>query len=208
MVILLMAGIGLLLFGGIVLLRYPHKPGGKIAIGSLEVSSVGAGLPLIVLGVACILAYARTEQPNLWLPGASTEAPAPSTSTGCFDRYFSDFPPDRKSTVEVGTSDKTVLSASQTKTAPIALLFNENRETFGGITFNVFASDNLFKVDAIIDANCQPIEQYANVSRGGDKNVFQNWDTLQMTMNNQSYMLTLGYSEGEVEVNAFGAFTP
>ncbi|MEX0623680.1 MAG: hypothetical protein WD251_07220, partial [Saccharospirillum sp.] len=203
MVILLMAGIGLLVFGGIVLLRYPNKPGGKIAIGSLEVSSVGAGLPLIVLGVACILAYARTDLPDLRLPATSTEASTSTSISSCFDRYLSELPADRQTTLEVGASDRNVLSSTQTKTTPIALLFNENRNRLGAMVFNVFPTDDLFRIDTIIDANCQPIEQFSNASRGGDKNILQNWDTLQMTLNNSSYTLRLGYSEGEVEVNAF-----
>lgn len=209
MVILLMAGIGLLVFGGIVLLRYPHKPGGKIAIGSLEVSSVGAGLPLIVLGVACILAYARTDIPTFWLPDASPETSASSSvSGGCFDRFFSEIPADRQNPLEVGASDKTILAANQTKTTPMALLLTENREAIGAMIFSVFPENNLFKIDTIIDASCRPVEQYANASRGGDKSIIQNWDTLQMTINTQSYTLRLGYSDGEVAVNAFSAFTP
>ena len=54
MLILLMVGLGLLIFGAFILLKFPHRPGGKIAIGSAEVSSVGAGLPLIFLGVLCV----------------------------------------------------------------------------------------------------------------------------------------------------------
>lgn len=208
MVILLIAGIGLLVFGGIVLLRYPQKPGGKIAIGSLEVSSAGAGLPLIALGVACILAYARTDIPTFWLPDTSSETTASLSASGCFDPFFSEIPADRQTSLEVGASNKTILAANQTKTTPIALLLNENREAIGAMIFSVFPDNNLFKIDTIIDASCQPVEQYENASRGGDKRNMQNWDTLQMTINAQSYSLRLGYSEGEVVVNAFSAFTP
>lgn len=208
MVILLIAGIGLLVFGGIVLLRYPQKPGGKIAIGSLEVSSAGAGLPLIVLGVACILAYTRTDIPTFWPSDTSSETAASPSASGCFDPFFSEIPADRQTPLEVGASDKTILAANQTKTTPIALLFNENREAIGAMIFSVFPDNNLFKIDTIIDASCRPVEQYANASRGGDKRNMQNWDTLQMTINAQSYTLRLGYSKGEVVVNAFSSFTP
>ena len=37
-----------------MLLRYPERPGGKIGWQGFEVSSVGAGLPLIAVGVAAV----------------------------------------------------------------------------------------------------------------------------------------------------------
>lgn len=208
MAFLLLTGFGLLVFGGIVLLRYPDKPGGKIAIGTLEVSSLGAGLPLIALGVACILAFARTDMSTAWLNYATSNPATPSSANSCFDQFLSNIPAERQHSLEVGTHDKTILAANQIKTTPIALLFTENRETIGAMTFNVFPEDDLFKVDTIIDAQCQPITQFENASRGGNKAVLQNWDTLKMSVNTQSYVLRLGYSEGNVEVNSFSSLTP
>lgn len=37
-----------------MLLRFPDRPGGRIVWRGMEVSSAGAGLPLIVLGVAVV----------------------------------------------------------------------------------------------------------------------------------------------------------
>jgi hypothetical protein len=52
---LLIVGIALLAFGALVLLRYPTRPGGKVAWRGFEVSSAGAGLPILALGVAAIV---------------------------------------------------------------------------------------------------------------------------------------------------------
>ena len=83
MFVLLIVGILLLLFGGVVLLKFPNKPGGRIAMGTLEISSVGAGLPLIVLGVICLFAYtgAGTGVLGFW-PFRSTEPVSTATAAG------------------------------------------------------------------------------------------------------------------------------
>lgn len=52
--ILVVVGIAVAVLGAFVLLRFPNRPGGRIAWQGLEVSSVGAGLPLIVVGIAAI----------------------------------------------------------------------------------------------------------------------------------------------------------
>ncbi len=53
--VLLIVGLGLVVFGAFVLIWMPTRPGGTIGTRWFEVSSVGAGLPLIVLGVAAIV---------------------------------------------------------------------------------------------------------------------------------------------------------
>jgi hypothetical protein len=72
---LVVLGVLTLVFGAFVLLRFPDRPGGTIKFQGTEVSSKGAGLPLMVLGgalvVAAILTYrpgdstATTETPNV-----------------------------------------------------------------------------------------------------------------------------------------------
>lgn len=55
MTLLLIVGVGVLLLGAVVLLVFPERPGGTISIGNLgNVNSTGAGLPIIVLGLATI----------------------------------------------------------------------------------------------------------------------------------------------------------
>src|SRR4051794_8104467 len=63
--VLVAAGCALLLFGGVVLLRYSDRPGASIKWLGVEVSSAGAGLPLVALGVGCILfAVLRNSAPE------------------------------------------------------------------------------------------------------------------------------------------------
>jgi hypothetical protein len=60
-------------FGALVLLRFPERPGGTIAWKGLNVSSKGAGLPLIVLGVvaAGFAAIHLPSRPNAVTPRAN-----------------------------------------------------------------------------------------------------------------------------------------
>jgi hypothetical protein len=53
--VLLLVGLALVVFGAFVLIRMPTRPGGTIRARWFEVSSVGAGLPLIVVGVVAIV---------------------------------------------------------------------------------------------------------------------------------------------------------
>lgn len=55
LVLLALVGVGLVAIGALVLLRFPESPGGNVRLLGLEVSSIGAGLPLIGLGVFAIV---------------------------------------------------------------------------------------------------------------------------------------------------------
>ena len=75
MTILLIIGVALVLFGALVLLRFPDRPGGRIGWHGFEVNSVGAGLPIIALGVVAI-AFASVRQGNGPTPPATTTTEA------------------------------------------------------------------------------------------------------------------------------------
>jgi hypothetical protein len=70
--VLLGVGLAVVIFGAVILLFIPNRPGGTITLpGKVEVSSKGAGLPLIVVGIATV-AYSATPNDD---PG-----PSPTTS--------------------------------------------------------------------------------------------------------------------------------
>lgn len=62
MTILLAAvGAGVVILGAVVLILMPNRPGGTISWAGVQVNSAGAGLPLIVVGIAAIaVAVSRT----------------------------------------------------------------------------------------------------------------------------------------------------
>ena len=86
MPVLLVVGLALIVFGAFVLIRMPLRPGGTIKTKWFEVSSVGAGLPLIVLGVAAIV-VARVD------PFEPDPSPTPTPNPQA--RYFDEYDGDR-----------------------------------------------------------------------------------------------------------------
>jgi hypothetical protein len=68
----------LIVFGLLVLLRFPDRPGGKITWQTVEVSSASAGLPLIVLGLVAIFAagYNLPPRPGPPIPGPKDATPS------------------------------------------------------------------------------------------------------------------------------------
>jgi hypothetical protein len=87
---LVVLGVVLIAFGAVVLLRYADRPGGTIKWMGAEVTSKGAGLPLIALGVMMI-GFAvvrfpldgRVPEPN----GNSAAVPGDST---CMAEWLSE----------------------------------------------------------------------------------------------------------------------
>jgi hypothetical protein len=85
---LVIVGVALIVFGAFVLIRMPLRPGGTIKTKWFEVSSVGAGLPLIVLGVAAIV-FARVD------PFEDDGGNGGETTTSAAARYFDELEGDR-----------------------------------------------------------------------------------------------------------------
>ncbi|MEW6471352.1 MAG: hypothetical protein AB1679_03690 [Actinomycetota bacterium] len=84
MAVLVILGIGLVIFGGIVLLLLPDRPGGELSFRGATLKSPTAGLPLIVVGVAAVwlgYAYPAPSAGARPAPGPSTTEPRPDTST-------------------------------------------------------------------------------------------------------------------------------
>jgi hypothetical protein len=182
--VLVVVGIALVGLGALVLLKFPDRPGGKIAWHGLEVSSVGAGLPLIVLGVVAIVIAGPIR-----FPGAS---PAFSVDTPGAEPGSARVPAERIVTLEDGTHDRDIIEADQPKDQPIRIKFAQNRRTLGALTLLPFPKDGLFAVQDIVDAQNRPVVEYSNASRGGRKDLLQNWDTLHVRFENKLYLLRVG----------------
>lgn len=207
MLVLLIAGIGLLLFGGIVLLKFPDKPGGRITMGTVEVSSVGAGLPLMVLGVVCLFAYTGAGTGigglNFWPFRPEGPELPPDVAGGCFEAYFEGVPAERVAVLEAGVQDIDLLGSGQSGDAPAGIVFTRGGTPVGALTYRFFTGSDLFRIASVVDGACEPVTAFANTSRGGDPEVLQNWDTLEMEIGGRSYFLRLGYDGGVVSVNYF-----
>lgn len=189
---LLIAGIALLVFGAFVLLKFPDRPGGKIAWHGVEVSSVGGGLPLIVLGVVAI-AFASFRGLGPILDGVGPPPPEQPTDVTCFDRYFSGIPKDRVATLEEGAQDIDVIGPSQPKEGTVGIRLDSLGNPVGALRFQFFArSGDVFKLETVVDAQCRETQEFSNVDRASDKRTLQNFDTLRIQLGGRFYELRFG----------------
>lgn len=125
-------------------------------------------------------------------PSRETKEVSSSGETACLRRYLDGIRPDRIATVEAGTLDLDVIAADQTKAGTIGLRLTNNNRSIGATRFAFFPTSEIFKIEAIVDERCERIEEYSNTSRGGDKNVLQNYDTLRINLGGAHYDLSLG----------------
>lgn len=187
-----------MLFGALVLLRFPDRPGGRIAWHGFEVSSVGAGLPLVVVGIAAISLGATLGDADERPGGASEvagEVPAgivASESHPCPD-FFAGIPSRRIASVEEGVTDRVVVRTSEPKAGPIGLSFTDAGRPVGALRIVYFPVNGLFKVDGLVDARCRPVTAFENFDRpDSDPRTLQNYDTLVMGLAGRRYALRAG----------------
>lgn len=140
-VILLLLGVALVGFGALVLLKFPNRPGGKLAWRGFEVNSAGAGLPLIVLGVVTTVIAGSVQ----FFGKATRITSSPGSCSGN--------------------------QVDQSKDRPIGIKFTQDGRLLGALTLQPFPGDDLSKVRDVVDAQNHPVVEYSNASRGGTKNV-------------------------------------
>jgi hypothetical protein len=184
MMVLVIAGAALVGFGALVLLIFPERPGGKVAWHGFEVNSVGAGLPLIALGVVAIAIAGPIQFPGA-MPGSPPAAPVIESGSAAATG-------ERTVTLEDGTRNRDIVRVDQPKDQPIRITFTQNSRPLGALTLLPFPKDGLFKVQDVVDARNQPVEEYSNSIRGGPKNVLQNWDVLHIRFEDRLYRLRVG----------------
>lgn len=222
MSITLIVGGLLVIFGLLVLLKFPDRPGGKVAFGKFEVSSTGAGLPLVALGVVCLLVGARDPSGGFWpfavgpppTPTASP-SPTPTPSASPTPGTQVDCPPAAggetdasaaAAEVEAGTRELRVRPRADTSPSALRLSLTDNGRFAGLVALTLHSpyANTFFKVGAVFDANCREVTDYENVSHpGSDPAVLQNWGTLRLPLNGATYELRVGYTGRTFEVKHF-----
>lgn len=171
----------------------------------------GAGLILISFGVILFLAGMPIDDDTIRQDqGTPTPTPTPTpsiASTDCFYKYFSEIPKDRLTNASVGAQGIILIRSDQSKDELIGIKFKDNGQSIGAVKFNFIYDNEFFKIQSVVDSNCQEIEEYYNSDRPRDKNVLQNFDTLRIIFGNDTYELRLGYSDGTVEALSFSSIT-
>ncbi len=94
--------------------------------------------------------------------------------------------------MEAGTVDLDVIAANQPKADTVGLRLTNNNRSIGAMRFAFFPTSEIFKIESVVDERCETIEDYPNTSRGGDKHVLQNYDTLRLGLEGAYYDLRLG----------------
>jgi hypothetical protein len=133
-------------------------------------------------------------------PPSSIAANSSATEGGedCMTTIFSDITSERVVRVESGSS-KELLGIQQTKEEPAGIILLELGKPIIVLTYNFVEDGEVFKIGAVVDGACQPME-FDNTSRGGPKEVLQNWDTLEVKSGATNYTLRFGYYGGMVSL--------
>jgi hypothetical protein len=199
--LLLALGTALVLFGAVVLLRFSDRPGASLKWLGMELTSSGAGLPLIALGIGCIVFSVLHTPASPTEARESTGVASTSSADGCLGEFVSAVPADRVASLEAGMSAP-VVTAPQRLDLPFALLLTQDGERIGGVRFRLYPGPNygsdLYKLEAAVDVDCHPIEG-RNASRGGDPRSLVNFDSLRLRLGAHEYDLRVG-GEGDIEV--------
>ena len=99
-----------------------------------------------------------------------------------------------------------VIGQHQPLESPFGIIFTENGQQIGAIRLRLYragsSTADLYKIEAIVDAACAPVEQLRNVSRGGNPRELVNWDTVRMRLGEHEYELRIG-GEAGISVGRF-----
>lgn len=105
------------------------------------------------------------------------------------------------SDLEVGAKDVQVLAPQQPKDQSVALRLEENRKLVGAVKFLFYLNNTMFKIESVVDSQCRPVSDFVNATRGGDKEVLQNYDDLQVRFESGTYTISLDYGAGKIDAD-------
>jgi hypothetical protein len=201
--ILVIVGVAIVVLGAFILLLFPDRPGGKIAWQGAEVSSIGAGLPLIVVGIAAIaiagggaIRGARDGGADLGGEGG-TGGSAADTGIGL---ECPDLPQARVVDVPQGANALVVAGPAESKSEPFVLRFIDDNRTVGVLTARKLPSD-VFQIQSFIDGDCQTSEIKGEPGAAA-LDAITNWRNVTIPdLMGRSYVLNLGYTGSEINVN-------
>lgn len=192
--ILLVVGVGVVVLGALVLLLFPDRPGGKITWQGVEVSSIGVGLPLIVVGLAAIAISSGGV-----IGGDGT--------LKCPDDLANSLPPQRVATVESGANAQIIVGPTMSKTEPFGLHLTDGGKTVGAMTARFDPASLVFKVQSFVDANCQVVQVQNLAQPGrGPLSAIPTWSDVRIDLLGRLYRFNLG-SGDDIRVN-FSPFVP
>lgn len=216
--LLVLAGLGLALvgLGVLVLLRFPDRPGGDLRLLGLEVSSIGAGLPLIALGVLVVV-LAVAQQGDRGQPAAGDPAgggtaglaagPPPKNTPACIADFFAGRPDvarGRQRTLAAEAEDVLVLGQAEPKSEEFGLVLTEQRKVIGAAKMSYDVDAQQFRFDALVDARCRESHWISPDVPGPNPSIVSNYTTPRLMLGDGEYDLELKAEDFvEMELHRF-----
>jgi hypothetical protein len=204
--VLLVVGVSVVALGALILLLFPDRPGGKIAWQGVEVSSIGAGLPLIVVGIVAIGIAGGGVIGGGDGGGRDVAGKAQTTAVlKCPADLGASLPAERVADVESGAHDQIVIGPALSKTEPFGLRLTDGGETVGAITARFFPASGLFKIQSLVDADCHAAEAVSLAGKGR-VDAIANYNDVRIDFAGRSYVLDMG-SDSDIRLS-FTNFVP
>lgn len=204
MTVLVIVGIAVVVLGALILLLFPDRPGGKIAWHGAEVSSIGAGLPLVVVGIAAIViagggVIGGGDDDGADVAGAGGNG-ASAMETGTVLECPNQ-PEARVVDVPQGAKGLTVAGPAESKTEPFVLRFIDDNQTVGMLTARKLPSD-IFQIESFVDGDCQTSEITSVEPGSAALDAIPNQSTVMIpALMGRSYILVVGYGGAGINVN-------
>jgi hypothetical protein len=200
--ILVIVGVAIVVLGAFILLLFPDRPGGKVGWQGAEVSSLGAGLPLIVVGIAAI-AIGGNGVIGGGDDGGTLDGEGGSGGSGAgtgIGLECPDLPQARVVDVPQGAHELTVAGPVESKTEPFSLRFIDDNHTVGVLTARKLPSD-VFQVQSFVDADC-PTSKIEGEPGAAALDAITNWRNVTIPeLMGRSYVLNLGFTGTDILVN-------
>jgi hypothetical protein len=167
--VLLLAAVGVLLvaLGALILLRFPDRPGGSVRFLGMEVSSIGAGLPVIALGLLAVVLAVEEQRGSSGTPSSTNRAATAAVESeqpgvpGCMAEFFDASPQvpveRRKYLPRRGGDDIDVLKPGEPKDTEFGLILRDHGAAVGAVKMRYDADAEEFPIDGIVDAACKPV---------------------------------------------------
>jgi hypothetical protein len=205
-------GVALVALGALVLLRFPDRPGGRVRLLGLEVSSIGAGLPVVALGVLAVVTAGVQQGDNGWSStaestggggGGAAARPAPSNMPACVSDFFDErpvVPNDRRRTLPAEAEDVDVLGPAEQKRDEFGLVLADKRTVIGAAKMSYDVDATQYRFDGLVDGRCRRAAWIAPDVPGANPSTVNNHSTLRLALGDAEYALELKASGTEVEL--------
>jgi hypothetical protein len=219
LIVLAALGVALVALGALILLRFPDRPGGNVSLMGLKVSSVGAGLPLVALGVlVALVAFTQSggdgssstsDESSSSGGGGAVAASPPKDLPACFADFFAAdpaVPRDRRRRLPSEAQDVDVLGAEESKADEFGLVFTDRQEVVGAAKLRYDVDATQTSIDAIVDASCKPVTWISDGAPSPSPDLVDHYTNLRLELGERTYEWELKpESEYETELRRFQA---